>query len=171
MRHIIILLTIVILLLVTINANSQILVKNVYDNKQIEINKNDRIKLVVETEKKFNGLYNIVIHGKNKDFKTGKLKSYSDNVIVVQTGLFRKLNTIRINDIHTINKYNPYLRAGTTFLTSTGVVLLLTSTALVNSPFVIGYALVGIWGITLADDLIVCPHKNIKKDKWIIEVR
>ncbi len=171
MTRIINFMTIAILGFISIDANSQILVKNVYNNKQIEINTNDRIKLVFETDKKFNGFYDFVVHGKNKDFKTGKLKLFNDNIIVVQSGLFSKMDTIQINNIHTINRFNPYVRAGITIVTSAGLVLVLTSTSIVDSPLILGYALAGIWGITLADDLIVYPHKNIKREKWIIEVK
>jgi hypothetical protein len=171
MRLIIILLAITILGFITINAHSQIVVKNVNSDKQIEIKSNDHIKLVFTTDKKFNGLYDFVIHGRNKNFKTGKLKSYNDNFIVVQSGMFGKLDTIQINDIHMLNKYNPYIRATAIILTSTGVLLVLTSTAIVNSPYLLGYALVGIWGISLIDDLVIYPHKNIRLDKWIIEFK
>jgi len=171
MKTIIVLFYITILGFMTISAKSQIFVKNLFNDKQIEINTNERIKVVFETEKKFNGLYSFVVYGRNKCLKTGKLKFYSDSIIVVKSGLMSKLDTVLINDIHLINKYNPYLRVGATILTSTGLVLLLTSSAIVDSPFIIGYALAGIWGITLIDDLCVYPYKNIKKDKWVFEIK
>jgi len=171
MRQIIILFTTAIFGFISINTYSQILVKNTYQGKQFEIQKNDHIKLVIESEKKFNGFYDFVVHGKNKDFKTGKLKSYCDNYIIIQSGLFGKQDTILVKNIQTINKYNPYVRAGVVILTSAGVVLFLTSNAIVNSPFIVAYALVGIWGISLTDDLVIYPHKNIKEDNWIVEFK
>ena len=171
MKTIIVLFYITILGFMTISAKSQIFVKNLFNDKQIEINTNERIKVVFETKKKFNGLYTYVVHGKNKSLRTGKLKFYSDSIIVVKSGLISRLDTIHINDIHLINKYNPYLRFGATILTSAGLVFLLTSSAIVDSPFIIGYALSGIWGITLIDDLFVYPYKDIQKSKWVLEIK
>jgi len=57
----IILISIIILNNLTLKVKSQILVENINNHKQIEIDTNDRIKIVYETEKKFNGFYDFLI--------------------------------------------------------------------------------------------------------------
>lgn len=167
MRHIYLIL-IAVFLFIPIDTYSQIIIENVHNNKQIEINTNDRIKVVFETERHFNGLYAFVLHGKNKDYKTGKLMSYNDSIIVVKSGLFGKKDTIQIRDIQAINRFNPFVRGGFYVVTDAAILLVLISTSIVDSPLIVGCYALGICVTTVADDLIIYPYKS--KKKWQIEV-
>lgn len=167
-RHILIL---SVFLFISMDTNSQIIIKNVYNSKQIEINANDRIKVVFETARHFNGLYAFILHGKNSDYKTGKLMSYNDSIIVVKSGFWGKNDTVQIYNIQAINRFNPFVRGGYYVLTGAAMALVLISTSIVDSPLIIGCYTLGVCGMTTADDLIIYPYKNRKKGKWLIEVK
>ena len=169
-RHIYLIL-IVVFSFISVDSYSQIIIENVYNGKQIEINTNDRIKVVFETDRHFNGLYAFILHGRNKDFKTGKLMSFNDSIIVVKSGLLGKKDTIQVNDIQAINRFNPFVRGGFYVVTNAAILLVLISTSIVDSPFIVGCYALGICGTTIADDLIIYPYKSKKKKKWQIEVK
>lgn len=159
------------LFILSISVKSQILLKNEDRNKIISIEINDRIKVVYRTEKKHYDLYANLFYGKNKINRFGKLISYTDSSLVFRHGIFHKIDTIKIADICYLNKFNSGIRIGVSVITTTGLLLILTSAAIVDSPVLILYGVAGIWGITIIDDKIVYPQRKINNGKWIIEVK
>lgn len=69
MRCIATLLLLAVPLLAPGGAESQVVVKNVRTDRQIKIGVNSHVKRVHTTSRKFNGLYSLVVWGKNKKLK------------------------------------------------------------------------------------------------------
>jgi hypothetical protein len=152
-------------------ANSQIILTRADGEKQIEINTTDKVKVVFETDKKFNGAYNFILRGKGKTTKYGKLMSYTDSSMIIKTGIFRKEITVLFDDVVSVNRFRPAIVLGTLLITSAGLVILVTSTSLVNAPAGIAVMAIGIIASGTTSDLCIYPYRKTNSDKWKIEVK
>jgi len=152
------------------NIFSQVYIKKLDGTKTIQINKNNKIKLVQITEKKFNGIYGFLRNGKNKKYIRGKMINYNDSIIVVSyiKGFKKKADTIKIAKIYAINKSKPYIEMITT---ASGAVSLVLAVGAVFSeaPVILAYGIVLGWSII--NDIIVYPVKKLNKQKWELIVK
>jgi hypothetical protein len=155
-------------------AYSQVFVTKSNGKKTIRIDKNDRIKITFKTDRKFNGIYIGLLYGKHTKSRYGKLLTYTDSTIVVRSRnrwLTAQTDTIPVDEIIAINRYNPYLNLGVTIVAAGAILAVITSSAVVDSQFVLLYFAGGIVGFSIIDDLCIFPRKNIEKKKWSIIVK
>lgn len=153
---------------------SQVFVTKSNGKKTTRIDKNDRLKIVFKTDRKFNGIYIGLLYGKHKKSRYGKLLSYTDSSLVVRSRnrlLIAQTDTIPIDEVIAIRKYNPYIQTGVTLVAAGAIFAAFAGSAVVDSQFVVLYFLGSLAGFAIIEDLCIFPRRNIEKKKWSVIVK
>ena len=158
----------------SVDTYSQVFVKKADGKKTIRIDKNDRIKIAFKTDRKFNGIYIGLLYGKHTKSRYGKLLTYTDSSLVVKSRnrfLFAQTDTIPVDEVIAIRKYNPYVQTGVTIVAAGAILAVLAGSAVADSQFVVLYFFGGMMGFAIIDDLCIFSRKNIEKKKWSITIK